>query len=304
MTALITPTAVEVGRRFRVSGVEPVPDTAGCPLDPEDAVVTFREINGVLRATYVAVRGKRMRGAKTAGTYNRAGYGVDANGNIEPHYRRGMPPPWVQQVVDQAIEHQAAGRGLILPTDPGVAERLAEMQALFDLQWKRMGEATDRWRAEDPEARALTSPDLGDLLKWLMDKADQDAVGEVIPVTVPQLNNGVPTLVVFAVPRSAIPDGGELTFDAASSIALGPALVLTALELTNAAEALALQACRDRGEHTWDRPSKGQPERDLTAMETRCTCCRTVRIQLFDHDGNRVGTRYRYPDGAYRNGST
>lgn len=233
MTALITPTHVEVSRWYRVSGVEPTPDSAGCPLDPEDAVVTFGDLHGGLRARHVSVRGRRMRGVKTAGTYNQAGYGVDANGNVEPHYRRGMPPAWVQQVVDQAIEHQAAGRGFTLSADPSVAERLAEMQALFDMQWKRMGQATERWRAEDPEGRALTQPDLGDLLKWLMDKADQAAVGEVVAVTVPQLNNGIPTLVVFAVPFAKRQElGRDMSFDEAAAAALGPPLVLTTDDFT------------------------------------------------------------------------
>jgi hypothetical protein len=54
---------------------------------------------------------------------------------------------------------------------------VAEMRALFDMQWKRMGEATARWRAEDPEARALIMPDLGALLQWLMDDADRARAG-------------------------------------------------------------------------------------------------------------------------------
>lgn len=50
---------------------------------------------------------------------------------------------------------------------------VAEHRALFDLQWRRMAEATGRWRAENPEARALIMPDLGYLLRWLMDDADR-----------------------------------------------------------------------------------------------------------------------------------
>jgi hypothetical protein len=52
-------------------------------------------------------------------------------------------------------------------------EEEAEARQLFELQWRRMGEATARWRAEDPEARAAVIPDLGELLKWLMDDADR-----------------------------------------------------------------------------------------------------------------------------------
>jgi len=53
------------------------------------------------------------------------------------------------------------------------AAELAELRALFQLQWTRSREADARWRAEDPEARANVWPDLGVLLKWLMDDADQ-----------------------------------------------------------------------------------------------------------------------------------
>ena len=50
---------------------------------------------------------------------------------------------------------------------------VAELRQLFQMQWTRMGEATARWRAEDPEGRELIQPDLGDLLTWLMAAADQ-----------------------------------------------------------------------------------------------------------------------------------
>lgn len=46
------------------------------------------------------------------------------------------------------------------------------LNRLFDVQQTRMREATELWRAEDPEGRALILPDLGDLLKWLMVRAE------------------------------------------------------------------------------------------------------------------------------------
>lgn len=52
-----------------------------------------------------------------------------------------------------------------------LADELAEYKQLFEVQYRRMAEATELWRAEDPQARALIQPDLGDLLAWLMDKA-------------------------------------------------------------------------------------------------------------------------------------
>lgn len=53
------------------------------------------------------------------------------------------------------------------------AAELTELRAQLQLQWKRTTEATARWRAEDPQARALVIPDLGALLQWLMDDADR-----------------------------------------------------------------------------------------------------------------------------------
>lgn len=48
---------------------------------------------------------------------------------------------------------------------------LAEYKSIFDLQQKRMGEATKRWQAATGRYDAL--PDLGDLLQWLMDQGDK-----------------------------------------------------------------------------------------------------------------------------------
>lgn len=57
--------------------------------------------------------------------------------------------------------------------DINMVAELSDLPALFELQWDRMTEATARWRAEDPAARDLVQPDLGDLLRWLMNDADQ-----------------------------------------------------------------------------------------------------------------------------------
>jgi hypothetical protein len=54
-----------------------------------------------------------------------------------------------------------------------MAEELADYKALFDLQQTRMARATERWRAEDPKGRELISPDLGDLLDWLMNRIEE-----------------------------------------------------------------------------------------------------------------------------------
>lgn len=59
----------------------------------------------------------------------------------------------------------------------GEIERLraenAEYRAIFDLGYTRCREAEARWRAEDPEARALVMPDLGRLVEWLMAEVDR-----------------------------------------------------------------------------------------------------------------------------------
>lgn len=64
-------------------------------------------------------------------------------------------------------------RAAVTAFDLNTAAELADLKVLFELQRTRMGEATARWRAEDPQARARIMPDLGDLLRWLMDDADQ-----------------------------------------------------------------------------------------------------------------------------------
>ncbi len=84
----------------------------------------------------------------------------------------------IDRAIAAAKTQFAAAEALGRPTAEaliGAAEvlrwELAEMQRLFDLQWKRTQEADALWRAEDPQARALTSPDLGVLISWLMGKA-------------------------------------------------------------------------------------------------------------------------------------
>jgi hypothetical protein len=56
-------------------------------------------------------------------------------------------------------------------------EELGELRSLFRLQWRRSQEATARWRAENLAERALITPDLGVLLRWLMDDADNARTG-------------------------------------------------------------------------------------------------------------------------------
>lgn len=52
-------------------------------------------------------------------------------------------------------------------------DELMDLRALLDLQWTRMGQATELWRRENPAARARLFPDLGELLDWLMKRGDK-----------------------------------------------------------------------------------------------------------------------------------
>lgn len=70
--------------------------------------------------------------------------------------RGGMPPTREQIWTMRLIEATRAAQ-----------RDAAEMQAIFDLQWHRMQDATTRWQAAHPD-RADVLPDLGDLLAWLL----------------------------------------------------------------------------------------------------------------------------------------
>lgn len=104
----ITRSRVDVERVYKVSGAEPVRDSARCPIDPSGATVSFVIRNGKTRAQSIVITGKRLRGAKTVGTYSRGYYGIRPDGSVESHYRTGDPPQWVTDVVRQAItDHNA-----------------------------------------------------------------------------------------------------------------------------------------------------------------------------------------------------
>jgi hypothetical protein len=85
--------------------------------------------------------------------------------------RSGAPATEVARMPSVLLAVGAAEQ-LIAEVERLQAE-VVDMRALFDLQWRRMAEATARWRAEDPGARALVMPDLGDLLQWLMGELDR-----------------------------------------------------------------------------------------------------------------------------------
>ena len=95
---------IKVHRNYRVSAVAPVPDTVGCPIDPREVSVRFsNRAGGVLRPTWVEIRGPRLRGAKTKGCWAEGGYAI-LNGSIVPDPVRGPAPTWVHDLVRAAIE--------------------------------------------------------------------------------------------------------------------------------------------------------------------------------------------------------
>ncbi len=60
----------------------------------------------------------------------------------------------------------------LLDTYALALDRIAEYDALFNLQWTRMGEATEIWRKFNP-GNDLVLPDLGELLTWLLERIEK-----------------------------------------------------------------------------------------------------------------------------------
>jgi hypothetical protein len=115
MPEIVNASHINVDRFYLVSGMEPVPDSARCPLDPTDAWVSFRSYTAdqPLRACSVSIKGRRLRGAKTIGTFNQGWYSIRPDGSVEPDDKTGDAPTWVQELVDRAISEHTAGVGLI-----------------------------------------------------------------------------------------------------------------------------------------------------------------------------------------------
>lgn len=98
-------------------------------------------------------------------------------------------PRWIVELRKLREMYRADGRSFVEDGDGAVLayfrEQVEENQALFDLQWTRMGEATALWRAEDPGARELIQPDLGALLTWLMERG-----GSTVPAALDSRETG------------------------------------------------------------------------------------------------------------------
>lgn len=82
--------------------------------------------------------------------------------------RKGL----IKTLVDAWGGHNAAA---IFLADSLIAaareEGKNELQAIFDMLWKRMRTWEEEWRSENPKERALTSPDSIQLMEWKIAKA-------------------------------------------------------------------------------------------------------------------------------------
>jgi len=139
-------------------------------IEPTDEMIAAFERDGTggwgditdTRAGLAAVlaiveRDRKARIAEAAAAQRPTQEMLDAYADVSPS---GQVSVWGVMAVLAIVERDRAAE-------------MAEFRALFQLQWTRSRDADARWRAEDPEARANVWPDLGVLLKWLMDDADQ-----------------------------------------------------------------------------------------------------------------------------------
>lgn len=109
----------------------------------------------------------------------------------------GRPP---KEIGAPAVADFIAGQAMeiLQPELDRLRDQLTGYEQLFELQWRRSVEADALWRAEDPEARANVSPDLGALLTWLMARA-ATAEQLVIPKPiVPYGPDGIPPEIATA----------------------------------------------------------------------------------------------------------
>jgi hypothetical protein len=86
----------------------------------------------------------------------------DTNGAVLGIDGGGGHATWIQDVVHTALE---LGREL-----RETEEDRAALQALFDLQVRRETLWIERWQQET--GNPLSLPDYGDILAWILDKAD------------------------------------------------------------------------------------------------------------------------------------
>jgi hypothetical protein len=84
------------------------------------------------------------------------------------------------KLLNEIHEHKSLGIAMALDELVAAAheEGENELQAAFDLLWKRMGAWEAEWRAEHPKERGLTSPDAIQLIEWKIAKAHAEGVAE------------------------------------------------------------------------------------------------------------------------------
>ncbi len=110
------PMGISVVRYYRFTGVEEIRDNSGVRIAPEEAGVHFRSYKDELVVpSYVTIRGRRLGGKKTQGTYSEGGYSVLPDGTVQPHYKYGEALAWVSELVQHAIAEHAGGAGLAPP---------------------------------------------------------------------------------------------------------------------------------------------------------------------------------------------
>lgn len=148
---------------------------APCPLDrtkpyDRDFIRTEFEVYRI-----IFIRAEHLREALADG--------ADSLDLLMAEYNRivesGMTREQTAAALASILMRVAQGEPVLIRTQPVEPElqklrrELVDYKRLFDMQWRRMGEATERWRAEDPENRGHIMPDLGDLLAWLMAQIDK-----------------------------------------------------------------------------------------------------------------------------------
>jgi hypothetical protein len=75
-------------------------------------------------------------------------------------------------ISSQELRHDVYAAELMKQACLDLWDELDEVNSVFELQQRRMAEATALWRKENP-GNDLVWPDLGTLLTWLMERSGQ-----------------------------------------------------------------------------------------------------------------------------------
>jgi hypothetical protein len=100
--------AVEHVEYYRLSGVlGELRDHSRCPFEPETAWICY--VNG--RASYVGVKGRRVKPLRGVRRYTQGGYSIKHD-QVELHDRNGLAPLWLRRLVETSIAAARAARDL------------------------------------------------------------------------------------------------------------------------------------------------------------------------------------------------